>query len=367
MDNKQTLTVRQATLWLSLHYTGSAILIAPAALSAVAKQDAWISVLVALGLHFALLLVFAPLGKLSGRDSIGTFLNRLLGKPMGKTALALLLLTGPLPIVFFNVRDLTDFTSTDILNQTPVEAIAFVALSTVLFGLFLGIKTIGRAAEVLFPVVAVLMIVMLLSQLPDIKAFDILPVGEYGVKPILAASLLLFGYPYLEPSIPWMVCSKMENPAKFGQALRISALISGLFFFFTTMLTIMRAGPELSAQLAFPTFFMAKMISIGDFYQRVEALLSLLFFIMIFFRLSLLFYACATALSELFSLRDPRILFIPVALVAIPMSSNVWANPGQLFRIDQTWPYFRLIFGCLLPLVLLLIALRKNKKTRSSA
>ncbi|MFD0673732.1 endospore germination permease [Cohnella sp. GCM10027633] len=367
MQPPQTLTTRQATLWLSLYYTGSAILIVPATLSAFAKQDAWIAVLLALGLHFLVLLIFAPLGKLSGKAGIGEFLSALLGKPLGKIVLAFLLLTGPLPITVLNLRDLLDFTSNDILTRTPIEAIALLGLAVVMFGTFLGLRTLGRAAEVLFPIVVTLTMILLVSQLPSIQPRQILPIGEYGVKPIIAASVLLFGFPYMEPSIPWMISSNMEKPAQFGKALRISALISGAFFLLATTLTIMRAGPELTAQLNFPTYFMAKMISVGDFYQRLEALLSLLFFIMMFFRQSMLFYVNATGIADLFSVKDPRLLLIPIALFVMPFAFNAWHTPGELFELDETWPFLRMIFGVLLPLALLLVALWRRKRTRAAA
>ncbi|MFC5531086.1 GerAB/ArcD/ProY family transporter [Cohnella yongneupensis] len=363
----QTLTTRQATLWLTLYYTGSAILVAPTTLTAVAKQDAWIAVLLALGVHFVVLLIFGPLGRLSGKASVGEFLAKLLGKPIGKIVLALLLLTGPLPVTVFNIRDLTDFTTNDILNRTPIEAIAFLGLLVVVIGLYLGIQTLGRAADVLFPLVMVLLLIMLVSLLPSITVHHILPVGEYGLKPIVAASILLLGYPYLEPSIPWMISFKMEKPAQFGKVLRNSALISGLFFLLTTTLTIMRAGPELAAQLSYPTYFMAKMINIGDFYQRVEALLSFLFFIVIFFRQSMLIYVSATGLADLFSLKNHRTLLIPLVLIVMPLAFNAWSNPSMLFKLDQTWPYFRMIFGVLLPLAVLIAAIWKQQRTQSAA
>lgn len=363
----QTFTTRQATLWLSLYYSGSAILVVPTTLASVAKQDAWLAVLLALAMHFALLAAFRPLGQMSRKNSVGSFLAQALGKPLGKLTLAALLLTGPIPISIFNLRDLLDFTSNDILNRTPMEAIAFVELIVVVGGLFLGTRTLGRAAELLFPIVLVLTFILVLSQLPSIHPRDILPVGEYGVKPIIAASFLLFGYPYMEPSVVWMIGSKLEKPEQFGRALRISAAISGFFFLLTVMLTIMRAGPELAGQLSYPTYFMAKMISIGSFYQRVEALLSFLFFIMIFFRMSLLIYVCATGIAELFSIKEGRSLFIPYGFAIIPLALNAWSNPGELIALDSGWYVFRFFFGILLPLAILAVALLRRKKTRPAA
>lgn len=363
----QTITTRQATLWLSLYYSGSAILIAPTMLASVAKQDAWLAALLALAFHYVLLTVFGPLSRMSGKNSVGDFLARVFGKPLGKLTFAALLLTGPIPISIFNLKDLLDFTSNDILNRTPMEAIAFMELIVVVGGLFLGVRTLGRAAELLFPIVLVLTFILVLSQLPAIHPRDILPVGEYGVKPIIAASFLLFGYPYMEPSVVWMIGSKLEKPAQFGKALKASAAISGLFFLLVVLLTIMRAGPELAGQLSYPTYFMAKMISIGSFYQRVEALLSFLFFILIFFRISLLIYLGATGIAELFSIQEKRSLLIPFAFAVIPLALTAWSNPGELIALESGWYVFRFFFGVLLPLAILAVALLRRKKNRSAA
>lgn len=361
------LSTKQATMWLSLYYTGSAVLVAPAFLTSVAKQDAWISVLVALGLHMISLPLFGALVRRSGTTSVGEYLSRLLGAPFGKAVLALLLLTGPLPIMIFNLKDLIDFTSNDIINRTPVEAIAYLAVATVLIGLFLGLATIGRAAELLFPIVVFLALVMFASQAPAMRIYEIMPIGEYGFKPIVAASLLLFGYPYLEPSVPWMIGCRMENPRQLIKALRVSAMVSGALFFLATFVTIITSGPELTAQLSFPTYFKAKMINIGDFYQRVESLLSFIFFVMMFFRQSMLFFVSATGIAELFAIKNYRGLLVPIALIMMPLAFNAWSNPGELFDLDKNWVAFRLLFGLILPLLILLIAVWRQKRAPAAA
>ncbi|MBO9597681.1 MAG: GerAB/ArcD/ProY family transporter, partial [Cohnella sp.] len=298
---------------------------------------------------------------------VGEYLSRLFGKPIGKAVLTILLLTGPLPVTIFNLKDLYDFTSTNILNQTPIEAIACFSVATVLFGLTLGVPTIGRAAELLFPLTVFLILVMIVSQTPAIRFDEILPIGEYGFKPIVAASLLLVGYPYLEPSVVWMIGYRMDKPEHLVRALFISAIVSAVFFFLATFVTITTSGPELGAQLSFPTYFNVKMINIGDFYQRIESLLSFIFFVMIFFRQALLFFVSASGVSELFSVRDYRHLLVPLALVLLPLSFNVWSNPGELFALVRNWVGFRLLFGVLLPLIILFVAIWKQRRAVASA
>ncbi|MGO4272825.1 GerAB/ArcD/ProY family transporter, partial [Paenibacillus sp. TAF58] len=50
---KQLISTRQATMWFTLYQLGSALLILPAALAGISKQDAWISVVVAIGLFLS--------------------------------------------------------------------------------------------------------------------------------------------------------------------------------------------------------------------------------------------------------------------------------------------------------------------------
>lgn len=121
---------------------------------------------------------------------------------------------------------------------------------------------------------------------------------------------MLFGYPYLEASIPWMIGCQMEKPDQLTKSLFISAVVSAAFILTATAVAIMTSGPELTAQLSFPTYFKAKTINIGDFFQRIESLLSFIFFVMMFFRISLLLFVSTAGIAELFSIPNYRNLLI---------------------------------------------------------
>ncbi|MFC5469607.1 endospore germination permease [Cohnella suwonensis] len=366
--NQSMITTRQATLWLTMYYIGSAVLIVPVMLASAAKQDAWMSAILALGLHFAIIPVFATLGHLSGSEGAGAFLSRLFGRWGGKLTLFVLLLTGPFPILIFNLRDLSDFTTTVVMQRTPMEAISYMMLFAVVIGLYSGVRTVGRAAEALFPFVFFLIIVLLISITPSLSFWRLFPFMENGIRPVISASIPLFGYPFMEVSVLWLICSRMKQPGQFGQVLRRSAWMSGTVFLLLTVFVIMVAGAPITAQLSFPSYFISRTISIGDFYERIEAIVTMIWYMTMFFRMALLLYVSSEGTAALLSLKDGRPLHIPLALIALPLSLHAWPNPASIMEYDRNWPFFRLAFGVLLPLLILWAAVAKRKTgTRSTA
>lgn len=76
------LTVRQAIMWFALYQIGSAYLVLPAAITAVAKQDAWLSIPVSLGFHLLLIPLYASIARQIQGKSFVEHLRCLFG-PLG--------------------------------------------------------------------------------------------------------------------------------------------------------------------------------------------------------------------------------------------------------------------------------------------
>jgi len=132
------------------------------------------------------------------------------------------------------------------------------------------------------------------------------------------------------------------------------ALLGSLALFLMIILTILVLGVDATANSMYPSYYLAKKISIGKFLERIEAILSLMWFVTVFFKIILFFYGFLLGLSQLLKLREYNLLALPSAMLLMVLTIII--SPNTTFYhevITWYWPFFDLTFSVLFPLLLL--------------
>ncbi len=112
------LTVRQAIMWFALYQIGSAYLVLPAAITAAAKQDAWLSIPVSLGFHLLLIPLYTSIARQIQGKSFVEHLRCLFG-PLGGTISIVFIFFFPFLVFIMTLRNLGDFITIAIMPETP--------------------------------------------------------------------------------------------------------------------------------------------------------------------------------------------------------------------------------------------------------
>ncbi|MHB0880807.1 GerAB/ArcD/ProY family transporter [Paenibacillus sp. SEL1] len=348
------LTVRQAILWFALYQIGSAYLVLPAVITAVAKQDAWLSIPVSLGFHLLLIPLYASIARQMQGKSFVEHLRCLFG-PLGGTISIVFIFFFPFLVFIMTLRNLGDFITIAIMPETPSDAIYFIMLIVIYFAVRSGPAVIGRCAEILFFFLLVLYLLVRFTLLSDTTIDNVLPIFEYGLNPIVLASFNLFAFPYLEAILYLFFAQHIPDPKKWRKTVITCALISGGMYFFMVLQIIAVMSEGVVSNLTFPTFFINRTISNGEFLQRFEIFVAVFWFVTIFFRLALLLYVSAQGLADAFRLRSANSLLVPLILIALAMVHSIWPNMQFLIKFFSVWPFYAMIFGIVFPIVLWLV------------
>ncbi|WDZ59784.1 GerAB/ArcD/ProY family transporter [Paenibacillus polymyxa] len=348
------LTVRQAILWFALYQIGSAYLVLPAVITAVAKQDAWLSIPVSLGFHLLLIPLYASIARQMQGKSFVEHLRCLFG-PLGGTISIVFIFFFPFLVFIMTLRNLGDFITIAIMPETPSDAIYFIMLIVIYFAVRSGPAVIGRCAEILFFFLLVLYLLVRVTLLSDTTIDNVLPILEYGLNPIVLASFNLFAFPYLEAILYLFFAQHIPDQKKWRKTVITCALISGGMYFFMVLQIIAVMSEGVVSNLTFPTFFINRTISNGEFLQRFEIFVAVFWFVTIFFRLALLLYVSAQGLADAFRLRSANSLLVPLILIALAMVHSIWPNMQFLIKFFSVWPFYAMIFGIVFPIVLWLV------------
>ncbi|MHA6532457.1 GerAB/ArcD/ProY family transporter [Paenibacillus sp. BAC0078] len=355
MQNEK-ITNRQFTILVGFFIVGDSILLAPGYLVAEAKQDAWISGLLGMiaGCLFAVL--YTALHRKFPKQTLVQYSENLFGKWAGKLISLIYLIT---LFIFpcFIVWDLGDFLITFVMVETPIEIIGIIFLLLVISASRLGITTLGRAAEIFFPFFVVLFLLLIASVSLDIHPLNLQPVMEKGVRPLIRSLIPFMGYPYLELSAFLMLMHSVQNQAGVRKSFIIGVLFGGMVLAVLALMAVLVLGVETTMHRMYPSYLLAQKINIAGFFTRMEILIAFLWFVTIFFKLTLMFYVVCTGFAELLGLSNYRSLSFPLASLMELFSFIFVPTTSYLPVFDRAaWWVQMVVAGLLVPLLLLIAA-----------
>lgn len=354
---------RQFTVITVLFTIGSSILIAPSGLALEAKQDAWLAA--SLGLIFGLLLVtlYNRLGTRFSQMTLVAYSQEILGKWIGITV-SFFYFCFFFILAALVLRNIGDFIATQVLVRTPIQFIHVFFLGVVILGVRNGLETFARTAEIFLPWVLIFFFLMVVLLPPQMEFKQVLPVFGYGIKPILRAAVPFVGTPYFELVVFLMFFPFISNAKKVGKAFLAGVCFGGLLLIIISLLSILVLGTELTAKHMYPSYSLAKKISIGSFLERLEVIMAGIWFITIYFKLTICFYASTTTFAELLRLKDARQLYLPFGMIMIILSIIAYPNAAYFITFaSKIWVFYSATFGLLIPILLLSVAMIRNKKS----
>ncbi|TVY09006.1 GerAB/ArcD/ProY family transporter [Paenibacillus cremeus] len=156
--NEERISLRQATIWCSMSYVGSAILIVPSKLAVSAGQDAWMAVILTVVVDVLTLPMFIAIVKQMNGRTVGQYLASLYGRWGGILILLIYAILYPYLNFVMAMRNIGDFLAGSILIKTPMPAVLMVYMIAVMLGMRWGLEALGRAAELLVPFVFILLL-----------------------------------------------------------------------------------------------------------------------------------------------------------------------------------------------------------------
>ncbi|UVI32631.1 GerAB/ArcD/ProY family transporter [Paenibacillus spongiae] len=312
----QKISAWQFGLLMIVVVTASEILFAPRHASMFAKQDAWLSMaLTILPGIFMVMLMTALLNRYPGL-SIVEIGYRILGS-WGGLLLAVFLSYSMFLNVATNLKSLTSFVKQYSLPQTPSLAIAGIFMSVCAIAVLAGIEIQGRCAELIVPINLLFIVLVLCFSIPNMKpdlikpvlGNDILPILQGTVLPsfwILQGSFVMLGF--ILPFLGRLPAGRTISLYSVGFSVLLLVVI--------TAHTLTVIGP-FTSEMTYPVYNVVRMINIGDFFERIDIIISFVWLSGYFLKNSIFLYAFCHSVSRLFGLKDYRDIVIPLSVLSV--------------------------------------------------
>ncbi|MDQ0113598.1 GerAB/ArcD/ProY family transporter [Paenibacillus harenae] len=362
--NNSLITSGQAAKILFMFAMGSSTLILPTAVAAIAKQDSWLSFLIAGPINYLVLMIYLALNDRFPRMSLTQYAQKLIGVWAGK-ALSLTYIFFYLILSALVLRNISDFLGLSVLPQTPGWFINSTFMIVVGYGVFLGIETIVRTGEILFTWGLIIIFVVLVSLSNQFNFHNFEPILYQGLMSPIKGSYPIIGFPIAEfvffTSILPLI-TKQGKP-KLRKDLK---LVIVCLTFASTVMTVFLIGVMGVSEVSrspFSVYDMAKYINIEEIVVRVEILVAIVWIGTVFMKLVLCVYALTVTTAQVLGLNTYRPLVMPYSVIIVPLSIFIYRNVAHTKEVAAgVWTLYSSVQGILFPLILLFIAVLTGKR-----
>ncbi|KAF9118029.1 hypothetical protein BGX30_004886 [Mortierella sp. GBA39] len=295
----------------------------------IAKQDAWMSMIIAGAIGLATTYLVMHVSLLHPGETLTQFSRKLLGGWIGRIVIlpyfvAWLLLSGDV------LRSFTDFIHLTILDQTPIWIlmVMILALAVYLTGIS-GITGIGRFCELAGPVTFIALVLTFLLNVTNTKLLHILPiVGDSSWQEVFKASLIAF---------------------------------TAIMVTLATVMVLLVFGPYVGMELRFSYFMLVRTINILNFIQNVDVLVIFIWIFGVFAKISLYLFITSYEMAQWLQVKNWKKL-IWICAPAILIIALLIPNEAAIIMIQKLWERIIIpVCAIAIPLFLWMITVMKRK------
>ncbi|NGM82045.1 endospore germination permease [Paenibacillus sp. 7124] len=356
MLDRGKISARQAGFLMFTFLMGSSAVIIPSSAASFAKQDGWLTVVIATLIGIAVVLLFTKLGLLFPERSIVEYSEIILGKWIGKAVGLLYVLypcyTGALVTGVFR-----DYVITVALPQAPAIIVSGSLLAVIAYAVRGGIEALGRVNELILPFRELIVMIIILMLVTEYKWNYLLPFLGQGIPPVIKGSVSVASLPFGETIVFAMLLPNISNIRKVKKSYILAVIFGGSMLTISVLISLLVFGPSIVARMNYPTHELIKYIEKLGFLTDMDTLGMMLWISSGFTKIAILYYCAAVGLAQWCRLSDYRFVVNPLGVLIFIFSIAAYGNLVEdAVFVTTIWPFFSLPFVILLPLLMLIVA-----------
>lgn len=349
--SKELITQKQASAIMIMFTLGSTLVLGA---GGAAKNDVWIAILVSLLMSVPIILLYCKIQMSYPNKNIYEIFDNTFGKVIGKI-MSLMFIWYSFHLGSLVIRNFTEFIVNVSLPKTPQNIVGLFMVFLCIWAVKAGIEVIGRWTAIMFPVTlfVVFIVTILFAPLFDFTNFK--PVLYYGIGPVINTAFTVFAFPFAETVIFLSVIGNMREQRGVYKVYFFSLLISGISTLMVSVRTLLTLGVPNISVIFFPTYASVRLIDIGDFLQRIEITVAMVFLFAGFIKISICLYSTSIGIAHLMGLNSYRQVVAVLGLAMSVLSIVVFSNTLEMFDwSDNFYKYYAFIFQVILPVITLI-------------
>lgn len=351
--NKEIISNKQAITMMTMFIMGSTLVLG---VGSDAKQDVWIAILVAIIFAVPAMAVYSRILSLFPGKNLFEILNTVFGKITGK-AIAVLYIWFAFHLGALVLTNFYQFIKVVSFPETPQFVPIMLMGILCIWVVKEGIEVLGRWSQfaILLLVFIIFSVVTLNLTMAD---FDNLrPVLYDGIKPVFNSAFSTFSFPFAETVLFLAVFNLAKDKNKPYKIYFTALLFGGFIVLLIAVRNILVMGSNFVGTLYFPAYSVVSLIEIGDFLQRIEVAVSVVFLYAGFVKISVCLLAACKGMDSLLQLGNYRQIVAPVGFLMMIFSCNIYDNIMEMQEwAFKVYKFYAFPFQVLLPIIIWIAA-----------
>jgi len=344
----ERISERQAVFFLVSTVLATAVLFVPSIVTAAAGRDGWLSVLPAVLCGGGVGWLAARLARRFPGETVIQFAPRLLGTVAGK-------LVGFCFVFYFfwaTYVILAEFHAllgaAYLARTPPVVHIGLLLLLAVCL-VRSGLKVYARVNDLVLPVLAGAVLIVIISVVKDIRPDVFLPVLENGLRPVILGAVTPAGWLAETGAAVLMIAPYIAGGRRYADRIVLTATAAlAALLFLVLAVAVGNFGNERAASLLFPTFNLVRSVQFDTLpiFNRQDPVFMVTWIAGMLVKVGAFFYLGLLALAQWLGLAGYRPLVLPAAVLIAALTMQGFPDVAVLSRYSaETVPLFLLLIN----------------------
>lgn len=324
-----------------------------------AGNDALLAVLAGFLMAVPMILIYARTLVLYPGKDLFEILIESFGKIAGRIII-ILYVTYFLHIGAVLLRSFGEFTTTIAMPGTPMVVPTFAMGFICVVAVRMGIEVLGRTTAYFIPMLFLILLTVSLLSAGQFDMNNLKPVLSKGFASVLRCGFSVFAFPFAETVMLMGAFSGLKSKKSPYKVYFLGVGIGAAVILATTLRNISVLGNQLM-HFQFPSYEAVSIIKTGNFIERIEVSVAIIFIFGIFVKASVCLMVACKGICTVFGLSNFRSVAIQVGVLMVSLSSIVFENIMDMqYGVNKVYPFLAFPVQVIVPVIVWIAAEIKN-------
>lgn len=319
------------------------------------KHDTWMVMITAYAASIPFVLSYVLLAKKFPGKNLVQINDIIYGPYLGKLV-SILYIWFITTLFSLNLKGLADFYVGFVMPETPSLLFLTVCCLVCAYAVGNGIENISRISFAVFTIAILIIVSSFFLTMGDMDFSNFLPIFDIPLKTYIQGVHTVSAIQLCEVMVFLMVMPSL-NSFKHAWKYALLGLTAA-----AALLLIISVRNTAVLGIVSPIYFSDsyqafRLIDIGNVLTKMDILIAIGITLVLFIKISILYYATVTSISQILHLRSYRPLILPIGGIAVCLSTILFESVIEHnFHATNYHPILTTPFEYILPPVSLLIA-----------
>ena len=360
----EIITKRQCVVMMITFLLGSSLVMG---VGKEAGRDAWLAVITGMLFSLPVFFVYCRLLTLNPNKGLYDIIINTFGNIAGKIVV-LLYAWYAFHLGAMVTRNFTEFIMIVILNSTPQYVIAIFMSLLAIWAVKAGLEVIARWTVAILPVILLAIIIVTLFFIPYLEPGNIKPVLYNGIKPVLESGFMVFTFPFAEMVLFTVIFGSIKKKSNPYRIFYRSLIIGGSTLLLITVRSLLALGEANDSIMYFSSYASVRLIRIGNFLERIEVSVAIVFMLSGFVKVCICLLAAAKGAASVLNIGNYRQIAAPIGLLMMVLTVNIYTNTKEMFDwAAKVYPFYAIPFQILIPVIIWIVSEIKSRRVKNKS